>query len=233
MKILSTVLLFLFSSLSMAEDVIDFEITINQMSSYYRAFVFFDGDDQYKEPLLSITAQASDFDELLKDKPELSSKWRAFIVQVYRGFEDESVVHNVNLQANWGLRNSELYNALSDEREKNAANKPVEDPLSEDYIRLIQLRMERILSAYMLLTNALGGLGVSAESIDLETQILKVSSMLTLLNPQDESLKRVIKKWTFIKRVLLKYNTSIAPYVVLHSYKKMRKDIGEHLVIRQ
>jgi hypothetical protein len=70
---------------------------------------------------------------------------------------------------------------------------------------------------------------VSAESIDIEAEILAVSNMLTLINPQDDALKRVAKKWAFVSRVLLKYKTRIAPYVVIHGYEKLREDIGEHL----
>ncbi len=51
MRIVSTVLLFLLSTYSMAADFMDFEISANQMSSYYRAYIFFDGDKKYKKPI--------------------------------------------------------------------------------------------------------------------------------------------------------------------------------------
>jgi hypothetical protein len=229
MKVLSTVLLFLFSSLSTAEDLIDFEISIKQMSSHYRAFIFFDGDDKYKKSLLSIASQASRFDEVLGDKPQLSSRWKAFIDQVYRNFAEGSAVHDVNLQANWTLKSDELNNALSEEKKRKLSNELLEDPLSDDYVRLVLLKMESILTSYMVLTNPVGSYGISAESIDIDIQVVEVTGMLERLNLQDESLKRVARKWSFIKKVLLKYNTKVAPFVVLHSYDKMRKDISQHL----
>jgi len=229
MRVFSVVLLFLFSSLSQAEDLIDFEISIKQMSSYYRAFIFFDGDDKYKNPLLAIASHASRFDEILKDKPQLSLKWREFIGQIHRSFEEGSEIRDVNLQANWTLKSAELNNALTEVKKENPINRAFENPQSEHYVRLVLLRMESILTSYMVLTNPVGSYGISAESIDIETQVVEVSKMLERLNPQDESLKSVVKKWMFIKRVLLKYNTKVAPFVVLHTYGKMRKHIGEHL----
>ena len=229
MKILSTVLLFLLSSFSCAEDLIDFEIAINQLSSYYRAYIFFDGDDKYKKPLLSIASNASKFDGVLKEKPQLSTKWKAFIGQVHLNFEEGGAVHNVNLQANWTLKSDELNNELKVEKKERSSHNVLEDPLSEDYVRLILLRMEKILTSYMVLTNPVGSYGISAESIDIDLQVVEVSTMLERLNLQDESLKRVSIKWNFIKKVLLKYNTRVAPFVVLHSYDKMRKDIDQYL----
>jgi hypothetical protein len=81
----------------------------------------------------------------------------------------------------------------------------------------------------MALTNPVGGLGISAESPNLEVKITEISEMLLLVNAQDDALKRVIKKWDFVKKILLKYNTDTAPYIVLHSYKKIRIDIAKHL----
>jgi hypothetical protein len=229
MRFLFSIVLFLSSSLSTAEDFIDLEISINQMSSYYRAYIFFEGDERYKKPILAIAANASNYDDLLSDKPKLLQRWRIFIEQVNRGFEGVGASRNINLHGNWTLKNVELRNALNNELKEHAENKQSADPKSKYYVRLLLLRMEKILTAYMSLTNPLGGLGVSAESIDLEAEILEVSNMLTLINPQDDALKRVAKKWAFVKRVLLKYKTRIAPYVVIHGYEKIREDIGEHL----
>jgi uncharacterized protein YukE len=229
MRFLFSIVLFLCSSFSAAEDFIDLEISINQMSSYYRAYIFFEGDERYKKPILAIAANSSNYDDLLSDKPKLLQRWRIFIEQVNRGFEGVGASRNINLQANWTLKNVELRNALNNELKEHAENKQSADPKSKYYVRLLLLRMEKILTAYMSLTNALGGLGVSAESIDLEAEILEVSNMLTLINPQDDALKRVAKKWAFVKRVLLKYKSRIAPYVVIHGYEKIREDIGEYI----
>jgi hypothetical protein len=229
MRFLFSIVLFLSSSLSTAEDFTDLEISINQMSSYYRAYIFFEGDGKYKKPILAIASKASNYDDLLGDKPQLLQKWRVFIEQVNRGFEGADASRNINLQANWTLTNAELRNALNKELKEHVENKQSADPKSKYYVRLLLLRMEKILTAYMSLTNALGGLGVSAESIDIEAEILEVSNMLTLIDPQDDALKRVAKKWAFVKRVLSKYKTRIAPYVVIHGYEKIREDIGKHL----
>ena len=229
MKIVSTVLLFLVSSFSVAEDLIDFEISIKQMSSHYRAFIFFDGEEKYKKSLLSIASQASKYDEILEDKPQLSVRWKAFINQLNRSFEDGSAVHDVNLQANWTLKSDELNNALNEEIKNNLPKALDENPESQSYVRLVLLKMERILTSYMILTNPVGSYGISAETIDIDLQVVEVTAMLERLNLENESLKRVARKWNFIKRVLIKYNTKVAPFVVLHSYDKMRKDIDQYL----
>jgi hypothetical protein len=233
MKVFSTVLLFLFSSFSQAEDLIDLEISINQMSSYYRAVIFFDGDDKYKTPLLTIASQASKFDGILEDKPQLAIKWKALISHVNLSFEEGSSVHNSNVQANWTLKTNELNNALNENLKDNPYNGSFNDPKSVDYVRLALLRMEKILTAYMALTNSVGSYGIYAESNVIEIQVAEVSKMLDLLDPQNDALKRVVKKWKFIKRVLLKYNTNVAPFVVLHGYDKMRKDISKYLASPQ
>jgi uncharacterized protein YukE len=229
MRFLFSIVIFLCSSFSAAEDFIDLEISINQMSSYYRAYIFFEGDERYKKPILAIAKNASNYDDLLSNKPKLLQRWRIFIEQVNRGFEGVGASRNINLQANWTLKNVELRNALNNELKEHAENKQSADPKSKYYVRLLLLRMEKILTAYMSLTNALGGLGVSAESIDIEAEILEVSNMLTLMNPQEDALKRVAKKWAFVSRVLLKYETRIAPYVVIHGYEKIREELGEYL----
>jgi hypothetical protein len=230
MKALSTVILFLLSSLSVAEDFIEFETSVNQISSYYRAYIFFEGDDKYKDPILKIISEASNFDELLNDKPQLKLKWSEFVDQLHRGLEDENSSLNINAQGHWEIKAYELNNALNNEVEGSLDNKQLEDPHSEQYVRLLLLKMERILTSYMALTNVMGSVGIMAGSVDLNAQIIEVSEMLILLNPQDASLKRVEKKWAFIKKVLLKYNTNLAPFIVLHSYKKMRVDINTYLV---
>ena len=58
---------------------------------------------------------------------------------------------------------------------------------------------------------------------------MEISNMLVALDSQSDSLNRVIKKWSFIEKVLLKYNTETAPYIVLYSYKKIRIDLNAHL----
>ena len=229
MRFFFSIAMWLYSSLSTADDFIDFETSINQMSSYYRAYIFFDGDERYKKPILDIANNASNYDDLLSDKPQLLQRWRIFIEQVNQGFAGVGDSQTINFQANWTLKSDELRNVLNKELKEHVEIKQSTDPSSKDYIRLLLLRMEKILTAYMSLTNALGGLGVSAESIDIEAEISEVSNMLTLINPHDDALKRVAKKWAFVSRVLLKFKTRIAPYVVTHSYEKIRKDIGEHL----
>jgi hypothetical protein len=230
MKVIFTFILFLFSSLSVAEDLIEFETSINQISSYYRAYIFFEGDNRYKNSILKITSKASDFDALLNNRPQLKLKWRAFVDQLHLGLEDENSSLNINAQGHWEIKAYELNNALNNEVKKSLKNKQLEDPHSEQSIRLLLLKMERILTSYMAMTNVMGSVGIMAGSIDLNAKIIEVSEMLILLNSQDTYLKRVEKKWDFINKVLLKYNTNLAPFIVLHSYEKMRKNINKYLV---
>jgi hypothetical protein len=229
MRVLSTVLLCFLSGLSAARDLIDFETSANQMSSYYRAYIFFDGDRKYKESITAITSNASDYDELLSDKPQLLSQWHKLVDQVNRVLDDDTNIRNVNTQAHWELKLGNLNRTLKEEVGSGSYNKLSKDPKSAAYLRLLLLRMEKTLALYMASTNPVGGLGLSAETPDLDTKIIEVSDMLALIDVENISLKRVVKKWNFIKKVLLKYKTETAPYIVLHSYKKIRVDMNNHL----
>jgi len=229
MRIFPTVLLFLFTAISSADDLIDFEISANQMSSYYRAYIFFDGDKKYSKPLLEITSKASVYDAILKGKPQLLKQWHQLNELVHTVLADETNIRNVNTQAHWEVMSGTLNRTLEEEVKDDLYNKQFEDPKSNNYLRLLLLRMEKTLAVYMALTNPVGGLGISAESPDLDNKVLEISNMLTLMNPQDPALKRVEKKWNFVKKILLKYNTNTAPYIVLHSYEKIRLDVNTHL----
>lgn len=229
MRFFSAVLLYLLSTLSSANDFIDFETSANQMSSYYRAYIFFDGDRKYKQSIVAIASKASDYDDLLNDKPQLLSQWHKLVDQVYRVLEDETNIRNVNTQAHWEVMLGDLNRTLKEEVENGSYNKQFEDSKSEGYIRLLLLRMEKTLALYMALTNPVGGLGLSAESPDLDVKIIEISDMLATVDSQNLSLKRVVKKWNFVKKILMKYNTETAPYIVLHSYRKIRIDMTTHL----
>jgi hypothetical protein len=229
MRVFYITLLCLFSTLSVADDFIDFEISANQLSSNYRAYIFFDGDRKYKKSIAAIVSKASSFDETLSEKPQILQQWKKLIGQVNRVLEDDNNIRNVNTQAHWEVMLGDLNRTLKEEVESGSYIQQFKDPNSADYIRLLLLRMEKTLASYMALTNPVGGLGISAESPDLEVKISEISEMLLLVNVQDDALKRVIKKWNFVKKILLKYNTDTAPYIVLHSYKKIRIDIGKHL----
>lgn len=219
-----------FSNLSFAvDDFIDFETSANQLSSNYRAYIYFDGDSKYKNPIVNIADTASKYDELLADKPQLLKQWHDLIDQANRILADEGNLRNVNTQAHWEVKLGNLKRTLKEEFESGLYNTKYTDVSSNDYLRLLLLRMEKTLASYMALTNPVGGLGVSAESPDLEIKISEISTMLEAMNPQHAALKRVSKKWAFVKKILLKYNTEVAPYIVLHGYKKIRIDMNEYL----
>jgi len=233
MRVLSTVLLCFLSATSAASDFINFETSANQMSSFYRAYIFFDGDRKYKKSIVAIASKASDYDDLLSENPQLLSQWHTLVDQVNRVLEDESNIRNVNTQAHWEVMLGSLNRTLKEEVASSSYNKEFKDPNSEGYIRLLLLRMEKTLALYMALTNPVGGLGISAESPDLDVKVMEVSNMLATVDLQNYSLNRVAKKWSFVKKVLLKYNTDVAPYIVLHSYKKIRLDMNNHLASLQ
>lgn len=229
MRSFYVVLLCLISTLSAASDLIDFETSANQMSSYYRAYIFFDGEKKYKTSIISIASKASDYDELLSDKPQLLSQWHTLVGLVNRVLDDDSNIRNVNTQSHWEVMIGNLNRTLKEEVENGSYNKTFEDPKSKDYIRLLSLRMEKALASYMSLTNSAGGQGMSADFPDLDADIAEISNMLAALDSQSASLNRVVKKWSFVEKILVKYNTNTAPYIVLHGYGKMRIDLNAHL----
>ena len=229
MRSFYAVLLCLINTLSVASDLIDFETSANQMSSYYRAYIFFDGDQKYKASIVGITSKSSDYDALLSEKPQLLNQWHTLVGLVNRVLEDDSNIRNVNTQSHWEVMLGNLNRTLEEEVENGSYNKSFDDPKSKDYIRLLLLRMEKTLALYMALTNPAGGLGISAESPDLDVKIIEISDMLAVVDSQSDSLNRVVKRWSFVEKILLKYNTNTAPYIVLHGYGKMRTDLNAHL----
>lgn len=228
MRSISVVLLCFISVLSMADDFIDFETSAHRLSSYYRAYIFFEGDKKYKTLIAEIASKASVYDELLAEKPQLLQQWHKLAAQVNQVLANENDIRNVNTQAHWEMTLADLNRILKDEVENGSYNKSFSDVNSDEYIRLVLLRMEKILAIYMALTNPVGGFGISAESPALDEKTLEISTMLAAIKSPSPALSRVVKKWGFVKKIILKYNTNIAPYIVMHSYNKIRINIDEY-----
>lgn len=223
------ILLCIFSNMTHAEDYTEFETTVYRLSSDYRAYVFFNGDPKYNRSLTSMINQSKRFNDLLNQQPSLLNHWQKIVSQIQLVLNDESNIRNVNVQAHWELMLGDLNRELASVLKSRTPENTSTDTRSKSYNRLLMLRMERVLALYMSLTNPVGGLGISAEAPDIEDKVKEITSMLSKSELKDSDLKNVYKKWSFVKKTLLKYNTDATPFIVLHSYKKIRTELQDYI----
>lgn len=222
-------LLLIFSSYTHAEDYIEFETTVYRLSSDYRAYVYFNGDPKYHRSLTTTIKQSSRFNDLLNTQPSLLKHWQKIVSQIQLVLNDESNIRNVNVQAHWELMLGDLNRELASVLNSQTQHINSTDTLSKPYNRLLMLRMERVLALYMSLTNPVGGLGISAEAPNIEDKVKEITDMLSVSELRNSQLKNTFKKWNFVKKTLLKYNTDATPFIVLHSYKKIRSDLEDYI----
>jgi hypothetical protein len=122
------------------------------------------------------------------------------------------------MEAGWGIHQKELIATLAESQAIEATG-----------ITDIQIKMETILSQYMGYANSTtGGYSSSYGDLSLEEQIKILQKELSELAQADNKYQPLLKQWSYIQTALLAYNTNIAPFVVLHTYDRMRKIIASY-----
>jgi len=224
----------LFFSLAVrAESDIDgftqFKISSLQLVSSFSSFIYFEGDKRNQLRLQQAKIKGDQaLAQLMIPHSELTLKW-----QQISDYLDSSQGYqfDVNLEAGWSILQGELsqiinvYEAalVSDERASMQSNSDAKN------ISRLQVKMETILSRYMAFANSTwGGYGISSKGTPLEEQIQSVSVEMKELAAQDIKYKPLANKWGYIDKTLLAYNSNVAPFVVMHTFEKMRKIIAAY-----
>ncbi|MFT4766572.1 MAG: hypothetical protein ACI9OH_003701 [Oleispira sp.] len=225
---------FLFFSLAVrAESDIDgftqFKISSLQLVSSFSSFIYFEGDKRNQLRLQQAKIKGDQaLAQLTIPNAELTLKWQQIsdYLDSSQGFE-----FDVNLEAGWSILQGELSQIINVYEaalvsEKGASMQSNSD--AKNIIRL-QVEMETILSRYMAFANSTwGGYGISSMGTPLEQQIQSVSVEMKGLAAQDVKYKPLANKWGYIDKTLLAYNSNVAPFVVMHTFEKMRKIIAAY-----
>ncbi|MFT4908346.1 MAG: hypothetical protein ACI978_002437 [Oleispira sp.] len=225
---------FLFFSLAVrAESDIDgftqFKISSLQLVSSFSSFIYFEGDKRNQLRLQQAKTKGDQaLAQLTIPNAELTLKWQQ--ISDYLDSSQGSEF-DVNLEAGWSILQGELSQIINVYEaalvsEKGASMQSNSD--AKNIIRL-QVEMETILSRYMAFANSTwGGYGISSMGTPLEQQIQSVSVEMKGLAAQDVKYKPLANKWGYIDKTLLAYNSNVAPFVVMHTFEKMRKIIAAY-----
>jgi hypothetical protein len=225
---------FLFFSLAVrAESDIDgftqFKISSLQLVSSFSSFIYFEGDKRNQLRLQQAKIKGDQaLAQLTIPNAELTLKWQQ--ISDYLDSSQGSEF-DVNLEAGWSILQGELSQIINVYEaalvsEKGASMQSNSD--AKNIIRL-QVEMETILSRYMAFANSTwGGYGISSMGTPLEQQIQSVSVEMKGLAAQDVKYKPLANKWGYIDKTLLAYNSNVAPFVVMHTFEKMRKIIAAY-----
>lgn len=225
---------FLFFSLAVrAESDIDgftqFKISSLQLVSSFSSFIYFEGDKRNQLRLQQAKIKGDQaLAQLTIPNAELTLKWQQ--ISDYLGSSQGSEF-DVNLEAGWSILQGELSQIINVYEAALVSEKGASMQSNSDAenISHLQVKMETILSRYMAFANStLGGYGISSKGTPLEQQIQSVSVEMKGLAAQDIKYKPLANKWGYIDKTLLAYNSNVAPFVVMHTFEKMRKIIAAY-----
>lgn len=213
MRSLAVLLLSLASSLSQASnsELQQLELLSYRLSSSFATYIFFEGQQEYLQQAKQHLQQGSQLLASLPEQhPDIRQKWQTaqtFIADnENRSFEG----FDMTLEAGWSLLTLDL-------QEKIAALNPREQ--SSPAFRL-RLELEQILVHYMKFANSTtGGYGVSRASDTIEDKVARAEAIINQSFADNSRLKR---KWNYIKKTILAYNSNTAPYIVMRVFDDMR-----------
>jgi hypothetical protein len=135
----------------------------------------------------------------------------------------------MSLEGGWSILRGELTD-ITQKLESSIQPQAVNQQNAELNILNLQLNMEKVLSQYMGYANSTtGGYGVSYGDTPLEQQIEEISSEVKALAEANKQHQYIAKQWRYIEKTLLAYNSQVAPFVVLHTFDKIRKHVSNHL----
>ena len=225
---------FLFFSLAVrAESDIDgftqFKISSLQLVSSFSSFIYFEGDKRNQLRLQQAKIKGDQaLAQLAIPNAELTLKWQQ--ISDYLDSSQGSEF-DVNLEAGWSILQGELSQIINVYEAALVSEKGASMQSNSDVknISRLQVKMETILSRYMAFANSTwGGYGISSKGTPLEEQIQSVSVEMKELAAQDIKYKPLANKWGYIDKTLLAYNSNVAPFVVMHTFEKMRKIIAAY-----
>jgi hypothetical protein len=201
------------------DNLLQFKISSLQLFSSFSAFIYFQGDDRNRTRLRNAKKKGDQAISLLPDsevKSKLKLKWKDIsnFVASYKTHRFDGL--DMSMEAGWSIHQKELITILAERNKFEATG-----------IADIQIKMETILSQYMGYANSTtGGYGVSYGDVSLENQIMIMQKELSELAQADNKYQSLFKQWSYIQKALLAYNTNVAPFIVLHTFDRMRKIIA-------
>ncbi|WP_419812661.1 hypothetical protein [Bacterioplanoides sp.] len=217
MRFISACLLF-FSVASHAETPQEtLELLSYRLSSSFDAFVFFEGQQQYLSQVNNLLQQG---ENLLNQSPEnhgqLQQQWQQAKTLISNHHDSENTQNTNNLdllETEWTLLNSDIQQQIDQLKQPSYSSAKVE----------LQVELEKILSQYMQHSTAsLGGFSALPGQDPMEEGIKRVDTLLASDFSDNQQLQR---KWRFIRRPLLTYNTNSMPFIVLKVFDDMRQII--------
>jgi hypothetical protein len=198
------------------DNLLQFKISSLQLFSSFSAFIYFQGDDRNRTRLMYAKKMGDQAISQLPDSElKLKLKWIDIsnFVASYKSHRFDGL--DMSMEAGWSIHQKELFAILAERHTVEATG-----------IADIQIKMETILSQYMGYANSTtGGYGVSYGDESLEKQITIMQKELSELAQADNKYQSLFKQWSYIQKTLLAYNTNVAPFIVLHTFDRMRKII--------
>lgn len=208
-------------------DATAFEVASHQLASAFSAFVYFEGGQRHLKAIDQRLVAAQQKLALIKTPPEkMMASWLAiedYLVQ-HRGHVFNGV--DMSLEGGWGI----IQNQFRSELKTYKASLPAAKPSNELKLLNYTLELEELLSQYMAYANSTtGGYGVSRGGLTIEERVQRVESQMAELKGSGVDVAQMQRKWAYIKKTILAYNSDIAPFVVIHTMNNIRKNIDQHL----
>ena len=228
-----TLFIFWLSSQVQAQQtpLIEVKLATLQLSSAYSAFVYFQGDKRNVKRLQTALGKGNEaLTSLNVPSSNLHKKWQQSIehinsIQAYQ-FDGSDIGHDVK----WSLLQKDLNVELA---KLESESKEVAENNSTYELLTLQLKMENLLSQYMTFSNAItGSYGSIRNEIPFEQQVENITTGLASFEVNNENINKVRSKWKYIKKTLLAYNSNVAPFVVLHTYDKIRSEINAYVIAK-
>jgi hypothetical protein len=209
--------------------LIEVKLATLQLSSAYSAFVYFQGDKRNLKRLQAALDKGNEaLTSLNVPSSNLHKKWQKSIEHINSiqavQFDGSDIGHDVK----WSLLQKDLNAELA---KLESASKEVTAVDSIFELLTLQLKMENLLSQYMTFSNAItGSYGSIRNEIPFEQQVENITTGLASFEVNNENINKVRSKWKYIKKTLLAYNSNVAPFVVLHTYDKIRSEINAFVI---
>lgn len=215
-------------SKAQSAELLEVKLATLQLSSSYSAFVYFQGDHRNLKRLQTALSKGNDaLTSLNVPSTDLQQKWQKSVQFVNAIQQYQFDGSDVGLDVKWSLLLKDLNEELSTFEDKSSNKKGVDAKMG---LLLLQLKMENILSQYMTFSNAItGSYGSIRNEIPFEQQVENITTGLASFEGDNENINKVRSKWKYIKKTLLAYNSNVAPFVVLHTYDKIRSEIRAYL----
>jgi len=207
------------------EKFVQFKISSLQLVSSFSSYIYFEGDNRNKARLNQAKALGDQaLLNLTVPNPELSLKWQ----QISDYLESsQKLEFDVNLEAGWSILQGELSQIIAIYESTLPSLK--DTPGTGHKVSEMQVKMETILSRYMAFANStMGGYGITSNGTPLKEQIKTVTKDIAQLAEGNEKYQPLARKWKYIEKTLLAYNSNVAPFVVMHTYVKMRELISAY-----